>query len=87
MVNEKPTQLIREKSSSIGSFIGLSKDEILDLEYLDFKVYDETCLYLIISESWWGKKKVLFLDFNNNNQVEHQYIRIIYGKIYSISEL
>ncbi|MDM1042745.1 MULTISPECIES: hypothetical protein [Empedobacter] len=62
------------------SFIGFSKKEVLEELGDEFNFYQEKEWVYTLKKYWWGRKKRLHIEFDENNKVISQYITYSYGK-------
>lgn len=60
--------------------VGKTKNEILDLLGDEFNFYPENVWYYVLSRNWYGRKKVLYLEFEDDI-VTRKSIRFVNGKI------
>ena len=63
------------------TFLGLTKKEILLKLGQEFNFYPDRKWSYILKRSWYGKKKILYLTFDDSDQVISQSIESKYGKI------
>lgn len=62
-------------------FIGLSKKEILIRLGEGFNFYPDNQWSYILKKYWYGRKKVLYIEFDAAEFAINQYIKSKYGKI------
>ena len=60
--------------------IGLSKKEVLQQLGDGFNFYPDTKWSYILKKYWYGRKKLLFIEFDHNGIVISQYIISEYEK-------
>lgn len=61
--------------------LGKSKKEVLKELGDGFNFYPDHVWYYILSKSWWGKKTVLFIEFDEYDLVQRQFVKTVYGKV------
>lgn len=69
------------KSFDLNKLENKSKKEVLQYLGEEFNFYPDKLWYYVLSENWWGKKKVLFLEFDERDKVSAKYIKTIFGKV------
>lgn len=55
-----------EKKTENLLLIGKTKEEILDLLGDEFNFYPESVWRYLLSKSWYGRKKILYLEFEDD---------------------
>ncbi|WP_370895942.1 hypothetical protein [Chryseobacterium gossypii] len=58
-----------------------SKKEVIEELGDGFNFYPDQIWYYILSKRWWGKKVVLFIEFDENDVVCSHYVKTVYGKV------
>lgn len=61
------------------SFVGKTKEEIKDLLECESNFNHENFWYFVISKTWYGRKKILYLEFEDNI-VSHKSVIISHWK-------
>lgn len=69
------------KKNDFDLLYGRAKNEVLTDLGDGFNFYPDKIWYYIISEKWWGKKTVLFIEFDEQDVVITKYIKTVFGKI------
>ncbi|MFC4686800.1 hypothetical protein ACFO4P_07605 [Epilithonimonas pallida] len=62
------------------SLVGKTKSEIIDLLGDDFNFYPDDIWYYIISKTWYGRKKILYIEFEDDIVIRKSIVSM-YGKI------
>lgn len=60
--------------------IGKTKKQIIEVLGDGFNFYPENVWYYVLGKTWYGRKKVLFIKFQNDI-VTYKVIKGVYGKI------
>ena len=60
--------------------IGLTRKEVLEKLGDEFNFYPDKQWVYTLKKYWWGRKKKLHLEFNEEGKVINQYILYSYGK-------
>jgi len=60
--------------------IGMTKKEILDILGEEFNFYPDKVWSYVLKKSWWGRKRILIIEFDDDDKVISRYIVNRYGK-------
>jgi hypothetical protein len=71
----------RTKKHNYQYLIGKSKDQIVKEMEEEFNFYPSDIWTYILATTWFGRKKVLIIFFNDEDIVIKVFIKNVYGKI------
>lgn len=58
----------------------MTKKEILNILGEEFNFYPDKVWSYVLKKSWWGRRKILFIEFDNEDKVISRYVVNKYGK-------
>ena len=62
------------------ALLGKTKDEIIDLLGDEFNFYPESIWHYVLSKTWYGRKKVLYIEFEEGIVI-HKSVITTYGRL------
>lgn len=68
------------KKTKFDQLLNKTKKEIIKELGDGFNFYPSQQWYYVLSKSWWGREKILFVEFDEHGTVSKQYIKTVYFK-------
>lgn len=68
-------------SQNYNSLIGKTKKEVLGELGEEFNYYPDKVWSYVLKKYWWGKKWILYIEFDKEDKVIAKFTALRYGKI------
>lgn len=68
------------RKNKFDALLNKSKKEIINELGDGFNFYPDQVWYYALSRNWWGRRKILFVEFDEKGMVCKQYVKTVYFK-------